>query len=408
MNSQDNLDYPRLLLINGQAIGQKSGVGKTLANLFRGWPKDRIAQIIPEGSEPDESICNLNFFLKTPGNEKGTGKNNLFFIYLKNKFQRAFGYPITPELLEWVAAFKPELVYSYLELPLITNLVKKLARVFDVKVIPHIMDEWNSAPKGIRLSKHWWFIRQQKNFKTIINQSPFGLAISDEMSIEYQKLFRRPFYTFMNSVNPDNFTSVQQVSEMTPTKLRMVYAGSGWGLGRWPIIRNLAKAVHQLNQRDCQIEFTIFVRKDLFKELPPQGNGVSFLDFLSEDKLAGFLSNSDIAVLPEGFDKENLKYTRLSFSSKIPIYLMAGCCILAIGPLQNNSIKYIDANNLGVTIFDDSFDAIYEKLKELYHNRKLISQFKQRNQEFALENFNQVMIHQKLATLLQSAIGRKI
>lgn len=405
----EDLEYPRILLINGQAIGQKSGVGSTLANLFRGWPKDRIAQIVPIKSEPDETICRNNWYLRSPICDPCSGISAKLEFFLRSKRLAAFGYPISSDLLLWVENFKPNLIYSYLEQPHITNLVIKLAKVLDVTIVPHFMDEWNSPPKGFRLSDYWWFVKRAINLNEIIRHSNFGLAISDAMSSEYQIHFRRPFYTFMNSADPDKFSPVKQISEDAHTHIRMVYAGSGsGGLGRWPLIETIGRAVQQLNQNGYQIDFTIFVHTNQLSLHPIHGNGVSIFDFQEEDKLAEFLSKSDVAVLVEGFDKESIKYSRLSFSAKIPIYLMAGCCIFSIGSLLDNSIKYISENNLGVTVCNDSFEAITHKLKELYNNRELLSQCQQRNRQFALKNFTQSTIHKKFVTLLQTAIMNKL
>ena len=37
--------YPRALVINGDALNQGLGTGTTVANLFAGWPPDKLAQI---------------------------------------------------------------------------------------------------------------------------------------------------------------------------------------------------------------------------------------------------------------------------------------------------------------------------------------------------------------------------
>jgi len=397
--------YPRILLINCQAIGQKSGVGVTLASLFRGWPKDRIAQIIPEGSDPDKSICNQNWFLRPPGGKNSSTDNGKFTAHLLMKLRNVSGYPLTPELLRWVCEFRPQLIYSFLEVPLITNLVVRLAGRLNVKIIPHIMDEWNFVKKGSRLSEYYWHFRQKMDFKKILKRSTFGLSISDAMSAEYFKRYQLPFYTFMNSAAPNIYTSMQQKVSAT-SKLRMAYTGAGAGLGRWPIIINLAKAVQILNQNGCQIEFTAFVRKELFKEFPSQGDGFTIVNFMEEKKLAAFLSHCDIAVLAEGFDQESIKYTRLSFSSKIPIYLMSGCYILAIGPLQNNSIQYVEDNKLGSTVQEDSLEVLLHNLKELYCNKQILSDFYLRNRQFSLEHHNQLSIHKELVTLFSCAVNK--
>jgi hypothetical protein len=397
------LDYPRVLLVNGQAIGQKSGVGATLANLFRGWPLDRLAQIVPPGSEPDSPICKNNWTLGCLDGTEASKHRGGAVAALHRKYRRARGYRLSPELQRWIAAFDPHVVYSYLEQPLITHLVAGITKRFAVPVIPHLMDEWRRAPTEARLSVLWWHIRQQIDFRKIMRQAPFGLSISEAMSEDYQERYRRPFFSFANSADPNIYVPRQQQRDGTLAKLRMVYAGSGPGLGRWPIILNLAQAVRELNRSGCNVELAAFVRRDLYRECLPPGGGFAVFDYADEMTLAGWLGESDIAVLPEGFDRRSMTYSRLSFSSKLPIYLMSGCCILAIGPLQNNSVKYVRDNNLGVLIHDAAVQVLLARLRELYEHREQLGDFCSRNRQFALEHHSQPAVHERLRILLNTA-----
>lgn len=394
--------YPRVLLVNSQAIGQKSGVGATLGSLFRGWPQDRLAQIVLPGNAPDVSYCNNNWVLDPIdgkiGRNNGQGLDRLLC-----KLHRASGYQLSFELKQWITDFKPQLIYSYLELPLITDLVEKISHWYRVPVVPHLMDEWHFLAKDAKLSDYWWYIRRHLDFRKILHNSPFGLSISDAMAFEYKKRYKLHFYTFMNSANPDFYTPKQN-KKKDSSPLRLVYAGSGPGLGRWPIIIKLAQAVQDLYRSGYQIEFTVFVRKELYRELPPQGDGFVINDYLNEAGLSEALGSSEVAVLPEGFAPEFIGYTRLSFSSKLPIYLMSGCFILAIGPLENNSIRYVKDNNLGEVVPDDEVFILKDILEKLCDDRSQLEKVCLHNRKFALQHHDQAAVHEKLRLLLNAGI----
>lgn len=56
--------YPRVLVISNNSFSKTSSNGRTLANLFMGWPKDRIAQFCISTMEPDREVCE-NYYLLT-------------------------------------------------------------------------------------------------------------------------------------------------------------------------------------------------------------------------------------------------------------------------------------------------------------------------------------------------------
>jgi hypothetical protein len=81
---------------------------------------------------------------------------------------------------------------------------------------------------------------------------------------------------------------------------------------------------------------------------------------------------------------------------------MSGCCILAIGPMQNNSIKYVRDNQLGVVLHDPSVQVLRAQLLDLYERRSHVASFHARNREFALAHHSQPVVHEQLRILLNS------
>ena len=311
-----------------KVLGSDLGLGLHWLVFLGGGRKTGWRKFLPPGNEPETSLCRNNWIL-SPLDEQGQSEGNSVVTLWRQKINRACGYRVGTDLEDWVMVFQPQLIYSYLESPLIMNLVSRLTDRFHLPILPHFMDEWQNTLNGRRPSDLWWFIRQKLELHRILEYAPLGIAISDKMASEYQKRYRIPFHTFMNSANPCLFLSKQNTDVLK--ELHLVYAGSGLGLGREPIILYLARLVQELNRAGYPITLTIIARIDQVDNLP-QGDGVVVLDFMQEEKLATLLSHNDIAVLAEGFDRGSMRYSRISFSSKIPVYLMSGCYILAIGP----------------------------------------------------------------------------
>lgn len=58
------MKYPRILVISNNSFSKSSNNGRTLGNLFIGWPKDKIAQFCISTTVPDFGLCD-NYYLLT-------------------------------------------------------------------------------------------------------------------------------------------------------------------------------------------------------------------------------------------------------------------------------------------------------------------------------------------------------
>lgn len=58
----EDRSYPRTLVVSNNSFSKTSSNGRTLRNLFIGWPKERIAQFCVSTTEPDYSTCE-NYYL---------------------------------------------------------------------------------------------------------------------------------------------------------------------------------------------------------------------------------------------------------------------------------------------------------------------------------------------------------
>ena len=58
------MEFPRVLVISNNSFSKSCSNGRTLGNLFIGWPKDKIAQFCISTAEPDYDVCE-NYYLLT-------------------------------------------------------------------------------------------------------------------------------------------------------------------------------------------------------------------------------------------------------------------------------------------------------------------------------------------------------
>jgi hypothetical protein len=276
---------PKVLLINYLPINNQCAVGFTLSNLFKGWPKDRIAQIYIYDAELDRSVCErsyqldfcdlrinlpLKLFLASRFSRRshrqsalgkaspGVGIEPLVssgdlqnvkrhwspFNVLKSIviwFVELYSYRITREMDEWIRDFEPEVVYSYLESAHVVSLVKDISAKYQIPVVPHFFDDWVTVPmmrpehKGI-LSK-----RLLKNTYLIMKKAPCRLVVGEAMGREYSQRYSLAFHSFMNCVDPQQRLEYRS-SGGTRRRMRFAYVG-GLHLNRFYQLMELADAL---------------------------------------------------------------------------------------------------------------------------------------------------------------------
>jgi hypothetical protein len=77
---------------------------------------------------------------------------------------------------------------------------------------------------------------------------------------------------------------------------------------------------------------------------------VRVMGWAPHDSLPGIFHNADVLVHVESFDLEVAALTRLSLSTKLTQYFMAGRCVLGFGPSELSSMRLIRNGGAGLTI----------------------------------------------------------
>lgn len=56
------IPYKRVLVISNNCFSQSNSNGRTLGNLFHGWPKENLAQMCVIAQDPNWELCD-NYFV---------------------------------------------------------------------------------------------------------------------------------------------------------------------------------------------------------------------------------------------------------------------------------------------------------------------------------------------------------
>ena len=119
----------------------------------------------------------------------------------------------------------------------------------------------------------------------------------------------------------------------------------------------LAKSFSCQSIKKCYLDiYSATPLTDAMKTEMDAIESVIFHGAVSGSEVRKIQMDADYLVHVEGFSKESICSTRMSFSTKIPDYLSTGNVMFAIGPAEINSIQVLQSRDIAVVC--DSLDKI--------------------------------------------------
>ena len=221
-------------------------------------------------------------------------------------------------------------------------------------------------------------------------------VISDEMKEAYSNLFGVNSYIIRNfSVEREKIGGEKQANTQ-PNCLTMVYAG-GLHYNRWKVLSQIAIALKEINQIEkykCCLK--VYSSQNVSDEIIEKINieGVSeFCGAASASQISAVYAGADILLHVESFEKKAIASTKYSFSTKIPEYLSASKCVVAVGPSDVASIRYLkhfacvisDSEKLLVLLTEIINDSQYRGFIKSKCEEQYKKDFSRKRQEECLE-----------------------
>lgn len=422
MVAQSNTtSYPKILVVSNNAFSETSNNGKTLASFFENYPVGKIAQLYFNPEFPSVSQ-HSNFYRITDNdvvrsllsrnkdcgkrvgakvNIENTESNNRNSI-LVNKIKK---YNLTRIIREsfwkrktwktesfeqWLNDFSPEIIFFCAgDSGFAYDITKYIQKKFDSKLVVYITDDYILPRKTVSL--FWWLRRNEilKKMKNTVQRSDLFITISKEMKETYKELFNKDSIL---AVNMTHSMKEQSYEVDNSDKIILLYAG-GLHYKRYLTLNLLAHSLKKYNEASQNNKKKVLLKiysgqepsNGIKKYLNVEGTS-EYCGKLNPQQLKKELNSCHIPVHVESFDQKSIESTRLSISTKIPEYLSLGKPVLAIGPKEVASMKYLkntaycitDNNNIEsklINFLNDS--ALHKDLsqKALYkyeknHNRE--------------------------------------
>ena len=415
------MEYPRVLVIAHNPFSDTQNNGKTLSAFFNGWPKDKLAQIYLTPDKPDYTVCEnffritdlevLKSFLKknkcggniiekgcTLENEKEKLHKSKLYVLIKNLFikrlplmycVRNFVWKkVKPwknsNLENWISNFKPDVVFfQSSNMYSIFDMVNDICNEFNTELLMETTDDYVTKHFSVDPFYLLDINKMIKRYRKLVKRSKCVFAIGDMMAEEYKRRFGGKFKVAMNSIDISN--NVLSYAKVKNKKIIMTYAGN-LGLNRWKVLYKIGKTLEKLEKNGIKAKLNIYSidkpNKRILRKLD-LADVMSYNGSLDKKELIDARNNSDILVHVESFDRKNKYITKISVSTKIPEYLASKRCILAVGPKDVASIKYIADNKSGEVINCLKKENMKKIIMEIITNRK--------KRETFIENANKIL-----------------
>ena len=381
----------KVLLISHNALGKENNMARTLENQFMGLRGEQIAQLFFSDEEPNSEYC-TNYFrisdsdvfrsifskkeagnsiyvkscvctdkkdawIKTKIRKKGNRRPVVYFI---RNLIWSLGKWKSKKLDEWLDEFKPDIIYfasgDYAFSYKVTLYIAKRQKI--PVIIGCYDDFYIDKRKTINPLYNITYHNLMKKAKELFEYSSAFTAVSDMMTVEYSKLFKKKGYTVYT---PTNLLNISNNSNKTES---IIYAGN-LGHGRAEQLISIGRAVKKIGipGMDHIDVYSGEIRKEITEKLTAE-NGINFCGKVSVKKVQELMLSSKYVIHTESFDEIFKRRVKYSLSTKIADCLASGACIIVYGPKEVTPVLYLEKNKAACVISDEA--SLENKLKELF------------------------------------------
>ena len=435
------------VLIFGQPFNDFSGGGITLSNLFKGWPKDKIAVAFlghglfnvttdicqtyyQLGREEHKWIFPFNLIQRkfesglknlTPSKEvpinhihKGLRYqlvNDIFYPFLRwiGVFHFASRISISERFKKWLLEYKPDVLYLQVSTREELSFANELIEFQNWPSIIHVMDDWPSTISNKGPFKTFWAKKIDKEFKALLQKIDLPLSISDAMSAEYLQRYGIIFLPFHNPIETDAWLlHSKRDYSLSNEYVKILYSGR-IGIGITESLLEVASALESINNEGYNVKLHIQTptRGPTILSLLKKFNSVIINPFVELKDIPKIFSEADILVLANDFNKEGLDYLKFSMPTKASEYMISGTPILVYSPEESAVSKFFKHNECGLCVTKHDNEVLSDAFKFLINNKGYREKISIKAVLYALEKFDAQKVRHEFQHLINNTQKNK-
>lgn len=366
----------RVLVISNNCFSQSDSNGRTLGNMFFGWPKDNIAQFCVIAKDPNWGLCNnyycledktvLSAFLKLKkangrillrqktGNtdvcvetvRPKTGSRTAFKLLLRRlawSFKRWNSHSFT----KWVDDFNPDMVLLQLgDSSFMFDIALHIATNRNVPLVTFCTEGYYFFERNCFVRSKWDFLFYPI-YKKLYNHTIEKTMPYMKYAIYCNSLLQKD-YTDKFGIPSDVIYTGSTIKffpkGLDKNNLRISYLGN-LGIDRDSALIEVGEVLHSINPKyaiDVYGKADEAMQKRFFN-----APGVTYHGLVSYDEVKRIIEQSDILFHVEserGYIERQLQY---AFSTKIADSISSGKCFVLFAPRNLACSKYIIENECG-------------------------------------------------------------
>jgi glycosyltransferase involved in cell wall biosynthesis len=431
-------NYPKVLIF-GAPFNSFSGGGITLTNLFKGWPKEKIAVSstghVLQGVSTD--VCEV-FYLLGRDEQRWIFPFRLFqksfpsgLMSFKKKQNLTFGSPkisirrmlvdklfypfihwvglfhclseisFSQNFKKWLDDFKPDILYLQVSS---REEILFAIQIYDYLKIPaviHMMDDWPSTISRNGLFKKYWKTKIDKEFHKLLDRMDLYLSISDAMSSEYKKRYDRNFIPFHNPIDISIYNEIKRKRPVNGDVFKIAYLGR-IGVANKHSIFSFANAISQHKNNSCRVELELFTPGVNYRDTQSIAGleNIKILPPVNHEDVPALLTQYDLLLLPLDFTKLGFKYSQYSIPTKASEYMISGTPIVIFAPKETAISKFCSEHECGYCITENNEKNIHDGMDFLINNVEYREKISRKAVNLATDFFDGNKVRKEFQQLL--------
>lgn len=364
--------YPRVLVVANNSFSKTDNNGRTLSNLFIGWPREKIAQFCISSDGPDYEVCNnyycvtdsavldsrLHFrkvdrntldpsYCREPVGSDGKGKKTAFRMLVRDLLWNRDVWN-TKEFNHWIKDFNPELILIlFSDCSFILDIATSISKKFDVPLVVYNTEGYYFFKENYFRTKSlfdWlWFPIYQKRYKkhveAMMGRVSLSIYLNDLLRDDYYERFKDKSIVLYTT------STLEATNRSFDDELIFSYIGN-LTHGRPKALLEIADVLQSINPT---WKLNVYGKPlDEYDEiLLKEHKGISFRGFVKYDEVQKIVVESQILFHAESQEKDRQESLKYGFSTKIADSISSGACFVLYASNDLACSKYIQETGAG-------------------------------------------------------------
>ena len=385
----------KVLVISNNCFSLSNSNGRTLGNLFVGWPKSDLAQFCVIAQDPNWELCDnyycledktvLKSFIKC---QKAVGRRllNQQTNNSSNTMRASIGrktlYKVAARELiwagrrwydeqfkQWLDDFNPDqIVFQFGDSIFMFDIALFIAKTRNLPLIIYNTEgyyffprNWHQKALGDTLLFKLYKRKYRKKVESMMQIASHCIYLNDKLKEDYDKTFNVQSTVIYNSCSISKSDEPLFANNLP----RISYLGN-LGLDRDSALIEIGSVLQELNEA---YNIDIYGQADEnMQQRFINAPGVNYKGLISYDEVRAIISNSDILFHVEtekGYQERQLQY---AFTTKIADSLASGRCFIVYAPEHLACSQYVINHKCGWLATNR--DELYEALCYVIRDKK--------------------------------------